>query len=438
MKHGILFGFAVIMAAIMVLTGCSAGNDYDGTNYLYILSSSTTSEQLAASLAAASPGDTVTLPSSVTLTGHITVPMGVTLDLTTPNAALTLGNNAVLTVDGTVKTHSSYSFVGSNTVAETANGRILVESVTASGATINGNGTIDLTGTQAAHQGLLLGIDTGKKLTVTGGVTLKGLKNGVDGDTVNNTAPLIGVMGALEMSGSARVMGNADSSTSEGINGGVTGGGVIVAMGTFTMSDSASVSDNTSGGGGGGVIVAMGAVFTMSGNASVWGNTAAHHGGGVNVNTQSAFTMLDNALVSDNIADGRTGGGVYVCEQAVFTMSGGYISNNRSNWGGGGVSIHDTDTVFSMTGGTIAGNTATGASMWGYGGGVFVWVDPGDYANPKFYKSGGWIMADNNAMTGKVLYKSANGTAKFGTPGSSYSDDIVASDGNDGYTDTEL
>jgi hypothetical protein len=126
--------FNTVMAALIavifsVLAGCATGNGpgNDGP----------TAAELAAQLAAdinaieagkaTVSGDTVTLTGGVRLTTALTIPEGVTLDLT--KETLQLGDNAIFTVNGTVDAKAE---------------GIKVDSAVANPAAINGSGTITL------------------------------------------------------------------------------------------------------------------------------------------------------------------------------------------------------------------------------------------------------------------------------------------------------
>jgi hypothetical protein len=323
--------FNAVMAALIavifsVLTGCATGTG-GGTG-----------DPAAADINAIEvgkatvSGDTVTLAGGVRLITALTIPEGVTLDLT--KETLQLGDNAIFTVNGTV-----------NAKAEGIN----IDSAAASPATINGNGTIYL-----KSKGHLLGIWEGKKL-ILDGVTLTGLKD--------NDRPVV-------------EMGD--------------GGEFAMKSGAITGN-----TNNSEGAGGGGVGVWENGTFTMEGGA-ISGNSAngsrGSEGGGVRVN--GTFTM-EGGEISGNTAKSdqyAAGGGVYVGSMSVsvFTMKGGTISGNSvisngKNNGGGGVRIGAEDAIFIMEGGTIYGasaeggnaNTATedtaalsvwGTAKWGTGG----------------------------------------------------------------------
>jgi hypothetical protein len=290
-------------------------------------------------------GNTVTLTKGTVIQRDLTVPAGVTLELT-GDGGLYLRDNITLTVNGTVNT-PPYK-IGFD---DGANARTM---------TINGNGTINLMG-----KGKLFHIEgrdgVARKLTLDG-VTLVGI--------ADNDSPLVGVWEGGELvlvSGAIR--GNTISSG---------GGGVSVGNGgTFTMSGGA-ITGNTSYDSGGGMFVGEGSTFTMSGGA-ISGN-AAEQGGGVFL-WGGTFTMKGGTISGNTSGD--NGGGVDVNNGGTFIMEGGVISGNTAALGGG-VRVWDQST-FIMEGGTIYGsnegnnsNKAGGASLrvnanataakWGMGG----------------------------------------------------------------------
>jgi hypothetical protein len=287
--------------------------------------------------------DTVILTEYVRLQTALTVPEGLTLDLTAEGAALELQDGAVLTVNGTV-----------NALGHGDHGKGWVEGSLRMGdgrTVIAGNGTIYL-----KSKGRLLNIGSDKALRqfTLDGVTLVGLPD--------NNSSLIGIgeNGEFVLKSGA-ITGNTYTSDK-----GASGGGVDVWKGKFTMEGGAITGNTTAGKEGGG-------------------------GGGVNISGTGTFIMEGGAISGNTISAGENNGcagaGVNVNPGAVFTMSGGEISGNAVTSGrgdGGGVQARGT---FTMEGGTIYGknaeggkaNRAPGASMnvppsasgpakWGTGG----------------------------------------------------------------------
>jgi hypothetical protein len=323
MKKGTLFllGTLIIgMAFSLVLAGCATtGGTEDPT-------AAAQAEQLAADInkisaeSATVSRATVTLTNEVRLETALTVPAGVTLDLT--KEALQLANNAVLTVNGTM-----------NVKAEGIN----IDSAAANPAIINGSGTIQL-----KSKGRLFGIWEGKKL-ILDGVTLVGLKDN------DNPVVEMGNGGEFVMK-SGKITGNAIE------EGWAFGGGVRVDEGSrFAMSGGA-ISGNAAKNGGGGVAVTTNSTFTMSGG-TISGNTTAEGGGGVTVAINSTFTMSDGAISDNTAAEG--GGGVCLFSAdnkggGTFIMEGGSISGNIAEYGGG---LQVSESTFTLKGGRIQGGT---------------------------------------------------------------------------------
>jgi hypothetical protein len=305
MKKSKLFLLGIgIIALALAAVGCTtdgSGNGGGGDDPAAAVQLAADINAIEAGKAAVS-GDTVTLIGGVRLeNAALTVPAGVTLDLT--KETLQLAGGAVLTVNGMV-----------NAKADGIN----IDSPAASAATISGNGTISL-----ASKGHLLGIWEGKKLTLDG-VTLTGLKD--------NDEPLVAIG---------------------------EGGEFVLSSGAITGNTLIK-----EGAAGGGVAVRDGGTFTMEGGM-ISGNTAkgvmAANGGGVFVENGSTFTMTDGTISNNSAdcADDGGGGGVSVAS-STFTMSGGTISGNSSTTktGGGGVRVFNPGAAFTMEGGAIFGNTS--------------------------------------------------------------------------------
>ncbi|MDR1468982.1 MAG: hypothetical protein LBT00_06785, partial [Spirochaetaceae bacterium] len=201
---------AALLAFAVVLAGCASAptNSGGGGN-----NADPAAAKLAKDLKAIGPkGGTVTLSDRVRLNTALTVPEGVTLDLTAEGAALELGDGAVLTVNGTVRAtghgdHGKGWVEGSLHVGDGA-------------AVINGSGTINLT---SKGRLLNIGSDKGKRQLTLDGVTLVGLPD--------NDNPLVGIYenSALILKSGA-ITGNTRLSDKH-----ASGGGVEVHKGTFTM-----------------------------------------------------------------------------------------------------------------------------------------------------------------------------------------------------------
>jgi hypothetical protein len=325
--------------------------------------------QLAADLGKAVSGGTVTLSGWVGLKTTLTIPEGVTLDLTADGAGLELQDGAVLTVDGAVNAtghgdHGSGWVDGSLRIGDGE-------------AVIAGSGTIYL---KSKGRLLNIGSDKARRQLTLDGVTLVGLED--------NDNPLIGIYenGGLVMKSGA-ITGNTRTSGS--------GGGVEVHKGTFAILGGA-ISGNSARAGGG-VYVWQGK-FAMEGG-EISGNSAQgnidgnNYGGGVSVGGEGGeFVMRGGAIKENTVTSGRfdQGGGVYVTDQGAAIMEGGEISGNSAigktmSFGGG---VYVGTSPFLLNGGriqggtdsdgfaanTISGSTKLGAALnasstrWGTGG----------------------------------------------------------------------
>jgi hypothetical protein len=236
------FFFNAVMAALVAAifsmlmgcagTGATVGGD-PGT------AAAELAEQLAVDINAIEAekatvsGDTVTLTGGVRLENTaLTVPEGVTLDLTADGAELELQDGAVLIVNGTVNArghgdHGDGWVEGSLRIGEGA-------------AAINGSGTINL-----KSKGRLLNIGSDKELKqlTLDGVTLVGLPD--------NDQPLVGIYENSEfIMKSGKITGNTRNDKDW-----ASGGGLEVNRGTFTM-EGGEISGNAAkgerGGSGGG------------------------------------------------------------------------------------------------------------------------------------------------------------------------------------------
>ena len=95
----------VLVFGFVLFAGCPTGSDGGGE---YTVTAEQAAAQLAADLNALEAGSATVTGAKVSLTGEVnlaaalTVPAGVTLDLSGGSAKLVLKNGAALTVDGTV------------------------------------------------------------------------------------------------------------------------------------------------------------------------------------------------------------------------------------------------------------------------------------------------------------------------------------------------
>ncbi|MDR2588773.1 MAG: hypothetical protein LBC67_05035, partial [Spirochaetales bacterium] len=179
------------------------------------------------------------------------------------------------------------------------------------------------------------------------------------GGSIQNN-PLISVSGALGDSG-------------------VSGGGVYVDGGRFTMGGG-RISGHSAARGGGLYVRGASGVF-VSGSSLITENTASDAGGGVY--SEESFITLDGGSIVRNYSSGEGGAGLYAAGGG-FTLKSGVISNNEdSGSGGGGACVHSS--AFVMEGGFVQNNTSRGS-----GGGLLL-------VSSSFTFTGGSI-ADNVSL----------------------------------------
>jgi hypothetical protein len=269
---------------------------------------------------------------------------------------------------------------------------------------------------------LLMGSDQNTDKITAAGLSSRPLtiKNGATvilGDGLTLTEGTVEGGGVYLVSGSNnRFIMNGGSISGNTATGGLNGGGVYVAGGSFTM-NGGSISGNTATAGNGGGVSVAGGSFTMSGG-TVSGNTASGTGGGVYYSSSNNFIM-NGGSISGNTSNntGSTGGGVYFTGGGAFTMNGGSISENTAPNGSGGGVFFTGGSSFEMNEGSISGNTSNGT-----GGGVFF------TGNGGFTMNGGSISGNTvpNGSGGGVYYA---GSGSFTMDGGSISGNTAAGNG---------
>ena len=162
-------------------------------------------------------------------------------------------------------------------LAEGDGGLVLAAGASPGIVIIDGGGrTVDLTGTMP---GSLISVDAGVTLVVRN-ITLKGLKSGDDGDTVDNVTSVINVSGSganLVIEDGALITGNSGG-MKHGAAGVLVGNGAVCEMTGGEISGNTNSYYHASYGSAGGVLVAwQDASFTISGgtiknNANQRGN----------------------------------------------------------------------------------------------------------------------------------------------------------------------
>lgn len=326
-----------MLAFSLVLFGCPQPDNNGSED----ASAEELAEQLAADIngikagAATANGTTVTIINEILLgkgnRTSLTVPEGVTLDLTTGDHARIMLNDATLTVNGTVITNTSrLHFEEDGREWDWEGSSILLEDG-ATWATINGSGTIRLEG-----KGNLLLIEgtknvANRKLTLDG-VTLVGIDD--------NDSSLVEVRGNIGNGYTGEFIMKSGKITGNTLIDG-EGSGIGVRDGGIFIMEGGTITDNTTrdegyARGGGVALDGVGSTFTMKGG-TISGNTAI------------------------SIDQNGAGAGVFVRNKTTFTMEGGIISGNTSisaegNNGGGGDGVRvQGDGVFTLKGGTIYG-----------------------------------------------------------------------------------
>jgi hypothetical protein len=291
-KHFFNMVMAALIAVIFsVLSGCPTGNDDPTAEEL--------AEQLAADINAVEAGSAAVNGTLVKLAGDtfvaipiaLTVPAGVTLDVTADGAALGLGSQAVdntpvtLTVNGTVIARP---------------GHVQLEDCQWGAATINGSGVICLHG-----NGRLLDVsgnwNAADRKIILDGVTLVGLKD-------NDQALVYVDKGGEVVMKSGVITGNGDWGVSiqEGgtVNNPYDNNNIVTFIGgTFTM-EGGTISGNS----GGGVnihIAGGGYTFTVEGGPVTVTNDAAKGTGTFTMNSPAVAGASGN--ISGNTRAGQAG-----------------------------------------------------------------------------------------------------------------------------------
>ena len=197
------------------------------------------------------------------------------------------------------------------------------------------------------------------KIEITGTVTIC-----LNGQTIQSTAADQSVFEIAD--GGKLTLTDCTSNPGTVTHSNVTGSGVEVKKGTFTMYGG-EISGNSASNGGG-VYVCGGSTFDLYGG-KISGNTVTNDGGGVCVATNGKFNMHGGKIeISGNTA-ATYGGGVYVATTGEFNMRGGTIGGaaadkaNKAKNGGGGVYV--SGGTFNMSGGSITGNDSNGVFVWG-------------------------------------------------------------------------
>jgi hypothetical protein len=246
----------------------------------------------------------------------------------------------------------------------------------------------------------------GGSVTLGGGLTLEGhLDVGTRTAATANTAALVTVNKGQLVLADACIRYNYRTGHS-----GITGAGVEITSGTFTMTGgeiqcnefsekSLNSNDRLTSYGGGVGISGSDAKFIMKGGSVM--NNAALRGGGVAIKNEGEFTMTGGKIESHSASLIREGGGVYLtvlvsgeATDAIFSMEGGDILSDSAVLGGG---VCVAGGTFKMKDGTIQGNTGI------YGAGVYIGKGYTDeYPLFSFAKTGGVIYGETGTDLGNI------------------------------------
>ena len=319
-------------------------------------------------------GGSLTLGENITLTGTVTDGNGGAVYVNDGTFTMDAGSkitggqaaygggvyvaNGIFTMDGGTISENSASGTGAS------GGGVCI-----SGGTFTMSGGAVISKNSAGSSGGGVFVSGSGDFTMTGG-TIGGTGGGSPNSAENGGGVYIH-NGTFTMSGSAVISGNNASSSSSSSS----GGGVYIHNGTFTMCDSAVISGNSATSSGGGVYVYATGKFTMEGGTIGGSDTASANssvsGGGVCV-YKGYFTMSDGSI-SGNSAT-KSGGGVFV-QGGTFTMEGGTIggaiANTATSGNGGGIYLDSTGgTVTLNNTSSISGNAAAfiGSGVYVAGG----------------------------------------------------------------------
>lgn len=264
-------------------------------------------------------------------------------------AVRNLGENLLIENCTLTGNSANFAVVGGRGGALASSG-----STTLRDSTVSQNSTNDLGGGLAVFSGTLEVFDsaiTGNSSRSAGGLhliysgaTLTMSGGSMSGNTADDAAGALGVVGSAMVDGTAFANNSAE-----------LGGGIGVFGGTLTLTN-ATVNGNTAVDHGGGIRISSGGVLNMTGGA-LSGNSAELAGG---LSIDGSATLID-VTVENNVAD-NTGGGIRILTGGSLNMTGGGLMGNTATRGGGLYTRGpaDLDEV------SITSNTATSL-----GGGIY-------------------------------------------------------------------
>lgn len=258
--------------------------------------SGATPTDLAAAIAAASAGDTISIAG--VCYGSFTISSDLTLNRR--------GSHSVAILDGE------------------GLGTVLTVGV---GATVR-IGQITITHAGGSGSGLVV-FGGGADVTLDGTLVTKNTNDSGAAGVFNDS-------GTVHVKGSSRITKNQSTSTEGG------GGGLANVFGTVTISGSAQITDNDGGPGCGGGILNLGQM-TIAGSGQVNGNTSASGGGICNLNGGN-LRVRGSAQVNGNTSTdqaGVGGGGILNRSATLRLEDFSQVNGNLSASVGGGVYSRD-------------------------------------------------------------------------------------------------
>ncbi len=347
---------------------------------------------IAAAITAANPGDHLYLAGNVTFTEHVTLSKNLTIE--GGYNGCTSASSLPTTIDGTsngiVMDISQGTVSLSNLVILNGNSGVEGGGIRFG---ITSAGSLTLTNIEIHHNTAQWGggiwIGSNSDLTATGlnihdnsavsyggGLRIFGSRVTLSNSNIHhNTAPYgAGVYASigntyapsLNLSSAADIYSNTASGTAQG-------GGLYLANGTATITDSSDIYSNLAAQGGGAYLI--GGTLSISGSTSeIMINDSSAEGGGIYAAGGSAVLIYDSAEIYDNTSGGN-GGGIYLDASSLTMYSGSIWYNNASGYGGGLAGYNGSSINLGVSSSycttspclRLENNTATS-----YGGGLYL------------------------------------------------------------------
>jgi hypothetical protein len=361
---------SIVLAVGLLLGGVAfSAPAVSAANPLHVTSCADSgANTLRDAIAAAAPGGTIVLASTLTLA------QGVTID----------GTGHTVVLDGGCTFSNGYCQSGGVTVFVVNSG------VAASLSTLtiqHGAGTfvcLISVGVSFTCGGAIgnVGTLTVTNCTLTGNsTTASGTSGGFGGGAIYNG-------GTMTLTNSA-VTGNTSPYTH--------GGGIYNPYGSTLAVTNSTLSGNIAADSGGGII--SDGMLTVT-NSTLSGNTAYNAGGAIDI--EQGAPTITNSTISGN--SGGKGGGIDVDTLGTLTVTNSTIGGNTAATNGGGIYTNGRVTV---TNDTISGNTTTGSgNTAGVGGGIDI---EGNY-NVTLTNT---IVAGNTASASSDLKYSSSSVGRF-------------------------